>query len=486
VLDSSSFVEQLIHGFAANDDVVGLVLAEPPGAPCATFSQLDNTERLSARPGAIAFERPLWGRALEIPLGIEESPMADLAIGLQSIGPVQWRAAPVGRGGAPWLATAPDGRRGPDSLDINVPKPEDPSEAAMRHTVAHQKPRLPELTPGTVRRWKESEPWTPPQTQLLCRHLDLRTGLRKMSPDKESPEDHRLEYVLGCVHLFPAPGMSRLIHAEHSYRLVDHDVELSEGQYEMGYVEQEPFVQMVPLELRRVPDNGQEVLVAGAEDPLIYHSELVEVLGWIEGYPILPRARDILQTGPWRVVSLRRQVDYSTWRHGYRVVQPGEPVDGVELGSLRRDPGPETVELRRRSDGRLASELCTPGRASRDPRKIGRWIAEPLLADARISAQARGTGSRLRHVAFRAASRRLAEDEGEILGHLPRQLLPGCSTLYSTIHPVTGDQLVTRFPHEAEGAGYLIDGILGAIFDPSGTTGVAAPEEMPWARVLRR
>ena len=47
-----------------------------------------------------------------------------------------------------------------------------------------------------------------------------------------------------------------------------------------------------------------------------------------------------------------------------------------------------------------------------------------------------------------------------------RQSMPGCSTLYSTIHPVTGDQLVTRFPDEATDAGYVMDGILGAIFDP--------------------
>lgn len=484
-LEAVTFVEQLVHAFAANAGSAGLVLAESPDSPRAFFSQLDNTERLAARPGAIAFERPIWGHAPEIPLGIEESPMADLVVGLRTIGPVQWRVAPVGEGGAPWRADPPQGRHGPESLDINVPSPEDPSEAAMRHTVAHQKPRLPELTPGTVRRWKESEPWTPAQTQLLCRHLDLRTGLRRMSPDKDPLEDHRLEHVLGCVHLFPAPGMQRLVHAKHSYHLVEHQEKLAEGEYEMGYVEQEPFVLMVPLELRRVPDSGQEVLVAGADDPLIHGSELIEALGWIEAYPILPRARDILHTGPWAVVSLRLQVDYSTWRHSYRVGSPGEAVGGVELGSLRRYAGPGLVALRLRPDGRLTSELVTPGRASRDPRKIGRWLAEPLAADRQASTRMRGAASRLRHLARHSQSRRLTEDKGEILGYLPRQNMPGCSTLYSTIHPVTGDQLVTRSPQEATAAGYVMDGILGAIFDPPDATQVIPSEEMPWARVSR-
>jgi glycosyltransferase involved in cell wall biosynthesis len=482
--DRSTFVEQTIHAFSANTDSVGLVLAESPYSPRAFFSQLDNSERLAARPGAVAFERPIWGRAPEIPTGVEGSLIADLVVGLRTTGPVQWRVAPVGDGVAPWLVHPPEGRRGADALDINVPRPEDRSEAVMRHTVAHQKPRLPELTPGTVRRWDPSEPWTPPQTQLLCRHLDTKTGFRAVNVERKSPPGYEFERVLGCVRLFAAPGARRLVHAHHSFGLAEEGSELAEGEYELGYVEEQPLPMLEALELRRVPGTGQEILVAGAEDPLIYESEQLSVLGWIEACPILPRAGDILHTGPWGVVSLRRQVDYSTWTHGYQVGQPGEPGDGVELGSLHRYPGPGLVALRLRPDGRLASELCSPGRASRDPRKAGRWLAEPLVADSALSARMRGAASRLRHVARHSRSRRLIEEEGETLGYLPRRHMPGCSTLYSTIHPVTGDQLVTRVPHEATAAGYVMDGILGAIFDPP--DGAATPpEEMPWGRVSR-
>lgn len=482
VFDARSSVEQLIHAFYANPGVPAVAFADPPGLSRATFAQLDDTQRLFARPGAVAFERPLWGRVPDVPLGIEDSLMADLVIGLRMIGPMQWRVAPVGGEAEPWLY-ASGGPEGVEGLDVNVPVPADAAQAIMRHTIVHQKPRLPELTPDTVRRWKYSEIWTPPQTRLLCRHLNLKTGFRMMSPDPRSPADHRLEQVLGCTHLFPSPGNRRLIHASHSYKLGDAEDKLVEGEYDMGYVEQEAFVQMVALELRRVPDSGQEVLVAGADDPLIYNSEVIETLGWIDAYPILPRAADVLHTGPWAVVSLRRQVDYATWRHCYRVEPPGELVEGIELGSLCRHPGPGLVALRLRSDGRLASELCTPGRATRDPRRIGRWLAEPLRADAPPGARARGAGSRLRHLATDYGSRRLAEDEGEVLGHLPRQNMPGTSTLYSTIHPVTGDQLVTRSPEEATAAGYVMDGILGAIFDPPAAA--TPPEEMPWARISR-
>ena len=484
VLGSRSFVEQLVHAFVANDGSSAAVLAGAPGVTRVAFAQLDDRERLAAKPAAIAFERPLWGRGPEFRLGVEESLLADLVVGLRNIGPVQWRVAPVAGEGRPW--SEPGGPSdGEIAIDVNTPQPDDQAVAAMHHMVAHQPPRLPELTRDRVRRWKESEPWTPPQSRLLCRHLDLKTGFRTITPERRPIKGHRFERVLGCTHIFAAPGTSRLVHANHSYELTDEQGALPDGSFDMGYVEQQPLPLLEGLELRRIPGTGQEILVAGPDDPLIHNSEQVAFLGWIEACPILPRADDILHTGPWAVVSLARHVDRRTWRHRYAVDRPGELRDGVELGSLHRHPGPGAVALRLRSDGRVASELCSPGRASRDPRKIGRWLAEPLRAAGEENSAAAGTASRMRHLASDFRSRRLADDEGEVLGYLRRQLMPGCSTLYSTIHPVTGDQLVTRSPEEATAAGYVMDGILGAIFDPPDDAAVIPPEEMPWARVLR-
>lgn len=464
MLESPSFVEQLIHAFAANEGATAIVLADLPEIARPAFSQLDNAERLQAQPAAIAFERPLWGRVPEIPLGVDDSLLADLVVGLRVFGPAQWRVAPVIGGGAPWRQRVErEGRA--TTIDVNVPVPEDRADAAMRHMVVHQPPRLPELTPGTVRRWKQSDPWTPPQTRLLCRHLDLKTGFRMITPESKPPPGHRFERVLGCTQIFAAPGMSRLVHANHSFALIDEQGPLPNGHFDMGYVERQPLPLLEGLELRRVPETGQEILVAGPDDPLIYNSEQIAFLGWIEAYPILPRRQDILHTGPWAVVFLRRQVDRNGWGHRYRADPPADHVDGIQLGSLHRHDGPGAVALRLRSDGRLASELVNPGRASRDPRKIGRWVAEPLRAED-AGGRAVGATSRLRHLASNFRGRRLAEEEGEVLGYLRRQNMPGCSTLYSTIHPVTGDQLVTRFPQEATDAGYVMDGILGAIFDP--------------------
>jgi glycosyltransferase involved in cell wall biosynthesis len=485
VLKPSSFVEQLIHAFAANREVSAVVLADAPGISRQVLSQLDDRERLLARPAAVAFERPRWGRVPEIRLAVEDSPLADLAVGLQAMGPVQWRLATVAGGGEPWLGYPADRPQGSE-LDLNLPRSKPGSEIAMRHMLAHQAPLLPELTPGTVRRWDPEEPWTPPQTHLLCRHLDPKTGLRAVNVERRSPPGYEFERILCCARLFPAPGAQRLVHADHSFKLTDEQAELAEGEYELGYVEEQPLPMLEALELRRVPGNGQEILVCGAEDPLTYDSERIAILGWTEAHPILPRAEDILHTGPWAVDSLRRQVDRGSWRHSYRVDSSDEAPDGEPVGSLQRHAGPGLVALRLRPDGRLSSELCTPGRASRDPRKVGRWLAEPLVFGRDVAARVKGTQARLRHLALRARTRRPIDEDGVILGYLRRQNGPGSSTLYSTVHPVTGDQLVTRFPQRAVELGYVLDGVLGSILDPSeGDAKTAPSRDLPWGRLQR-
>ena len=60
----------------------------------------------------------------------------------------------------------------------------------------------------------------------------------------------------------------------------------------------------------------------------------------------------------------------------------------------------------------------------------------------------------------------MSADEGEVLGWVRQEPIPGCSLLYSTVHPFTGDQLVTRSLEEATALGYVLDGMLGAIVDP--------------------
>jgi len=465
LLEMSSFVERLIHGFAANPGVPTTVLAESPNPPRHLLSQLDDRQRREAEPAAVAFERPPSARMAEVATGVEDSLLADLVVGLQMRGPVQWRIAPAGSTGTSLLAERAGRERPGTTLDLNRPGGSDEAEAATLEMLGHQDAWLPELTPGTVRRWDEGEEWTPPRTKRLYRHVDLQMGLRMVSEDSEPPPRYTLERSLGAVHLFPAPGLRRLVLANHGFEMTDEEGELPEGHYGLGYLEQQPLPQLEGLELRRVPDSGQRVLVAGPDDPLLYGAEPIEGLGFIEPIPILPRARDVIHKGPWRLTELRRHAE-DPWRHRYSAGGGGDAED-FRLGFLYGHGGPGLVALRVRDDGRLVSDLMRPSRPLRHPARIGLWAARRLLATRRGQAGPHmGATVRLGHLLRSPRTRRLSADEGVVLGWLRRDAVPGSSHLFSAVHPLTGDQLVTRSPEEAERLGYLLDGVLGMIVDP--------------------
>jgi Glycosyl transferase family 2 len=482
VLENVSFVEQLLYGFRSREKrTFAIALGSTPGTARHAFAQLDDDERLAAQPVGIAFERLPSTRFPKLTLAEGRSALADLAVGLQANGFVQWRHAAVDAAnpGQEGDATAPAGPS--TQLDLNDRQAGDRPRAAMRGLVFHQPPRLPELTPGTVRRWEQLEGWIPSGTQPLCRHVDFNEIGRIVSNDREPPAGYELEFDLGAIQTFAAPGTRRLIYADNSFELCDDQDALDEGCDSLGYVEEEPLPLLVPLELRQMPETDRHVLVAGPEDPLFEIAEPVAALGWIEPFPTPPRdgAR---HHGPWGVTALRRYADRASWRHLYRAGGSGEEPDGVMLGSLYPDPDEDLVALQLRPDGRLASGETRPGRASRDPRKIGSWVAATADAGGRSRSPA-GAQRRLRHLARNFNSRKLVDGEGATLGWLRREDSPGCGALFSTTHPVTGDQLVTRFAQSAMDLGYLVDGVLGYILVAGACDEAGEESKMtPWAR----
>ena len=129
-----------------------------------------------------------------------------------------------------------------------------------------------------------------------------------------------------------------------------------------------------------------------------------------------------------------------------------------------RSGGGRRIALRLREDGRLETDGVRPGRASRDPRKLFRWIAAPahpneprLFGSARLG--------RARHLIRRFGDRRLSKGGGAPIGWLRGAGGPSCRPIFSASHPVTGDQLLTCSPDEALAHGYFLDGDLGFILD---------------------
>lgn len=481
MLQNVSFVEQLLYGFRSHERTFAIALGTTPGTARHAFAQLDDAERLAARPVGIAFERLPSTRFPKLTLAEGRSALTDLAVGLQGNGSIQWRHAAVTAAGPDLERSTAMPAGSPIQLDLNDRQAGDKPRAAMRGMVFHQPPRLPELTPGTVRRWEQLEGWIPSGTQPLCRHVDFNDIGRIVSNDREPPAGYELEFDLGAIHMFAAPATQRLIYADNSFELCDDQNALDEGRDSLGYVEEQPLPLLLPLELRRMPETDRHVLVAGPEDPLFDIAEPVAALGWIEPFPILPR-HGARYHGPWGVTALRRYADHASWRHLYRAGGSGEEPDAVMLGSLHPDPDEGLVALQLRPDGRLASGETRPGRASRDPRKIGSWVAASADPGGRLRSPA-SAQRRLRHLARNFNSRKLADGDGATLGWLRREDAPGCSALFSTTHPVTGDQLVTRFAQSAMDLGYLVDGVLGYILVAG--AGDEADEESrmtPWAR----
>ena len=452
-LRNRSFAEHTIYSFQMRGPRFILALGRVPGLERPSLSQLDDSERQAAEPVGIAFERRAAVAPPDAELGGREPLLAEIVLSLQTTQTFQWRYVPdVGR-----PASAAGDHAG--TLRLGFDRSIDKSEFATLDLIAHELPRLTELTSGGARRWEETSGWTPPGTRQLCRHVAHDGRHRIIANHRYSPPGYSLEFDLGAIYLDAFPGMRRLVHANHSFELVDDQNKLDESRHALGYVGQQPLPQLDRLELRAMPESGEKILVAGERDPLYETTEPLGEFGWIEAFPLNPQD-ELTNTAPWRAIPLRRHAGDDGRRHRYSAGADG----GVELGSLFPYPGEELVALHLRSDGRLASDLARPGRASRDPRRVARWIAE--TTEDGTGAPARETGARLRHLAATARSRRLIEDSGTVLGGLRRNGGPDLYPLFSTTHPVTGDQLVTCAPLAAIARGYLQDGVLGYLHVP--------------------
>ncbi len=449
-LDNRTFIEHTLYGFMAKRAQHLVALGRIADSERHGLTRLGDEARQGAHPVGIAFERRAALHLRDIELGDGE-PVVELVLHFQVDSLVEWRLAPAHDRGQTEPGFAERERR---RVRLDFDRSLERSEFATRDLIAHALPRLPELTPGTARRWEDTAGWTPPGTKHLCRHVSDDGKRRMIANHRYSPPGYTIEFDLGAIHNDASPGMRRLVYAEESFELIDDQNMLDEDRDPLGYVEQEPLPQMERLELRRLPETGQTVLVAGSEDPLFEAGEHVADFGWIEPFPLNPRPV-LDETAPWGAVELRREDAAGGLRHRYA---RGEG-EGDLLGLLFPGGGEELVELRLRGDGRLVSELAQPGRASRDPRKLARWLA----ASPAPGSEGASTRERLAFLAGNYRQRRQAEDGGTVLGGLRRSGGPNLYPLFSTTHPATGDQFVTCEPKAALARGYLLDGVLGYI-----------------------
>jgi hypothetical protein len=182
-------------------------------------------------------------------------------------------------------------------------------------------------------------------------------------------------------------------------------------------------------------------------------------------------------------VGLVRVLDEERARHVYSAgwVERGLLVG--ELGSLHQsDPG-DSIPLWIRDDGAVVTSSYEPARAAPSARARLRWALAPLAWR-----DVRGFWRRAGAVPRRLFHRTHPPGPGsatgrEFAGFLHPEQGPDRVPLYSALHPITGDQLLTNWRWEAVDLGYgepVVLGYLDARASLTGRLGTSRPH-LPWA-----
>jgi glycosyltransferase involved in cell wall biosynthesis len=347
---------------------------------------------------------------------------------------------------------------------------------------------------ASVDRWGATPTWVPPASAVLVR--SQRFGFEEWAVTSTSapPEGYMPEHCLGIVHLAAFQGTRRIKRdIEHGYRAIAIGGEPTADEMEesLGYVDEVAFSMLEPLLVCHHVRTGAPVLICGEDDPLrgAVAWPPLAVLGYIDRLPINPR---VVPTSPPTRAWLRgllRSVDPVARRHriALNVAQVGDTP--WELGALLdRDPG-GGIAAWVDAEGRLHTDNYAPTRHPFDVRRTLRWIGAPASwrgfgrAQARARAIARRGVEALRHTAVRPGIAVPAPPGQSSRAWLLPEPGPDRCPLFSAVHPVTADQLVTRDPSEARELGYGSVQILGYALALAPVTGTLRRPGfgVPWA-----
>jgi D-inositol-3-phosphate glycosyltransferase len=186
---------------------------------------------------------------------------------------------------------------------------------------------------------------------------------------------------------------------------------------------------------------------------------------------------------------LVRAIDARTWRHVYSVGEPA--AEGLretsELGALVAREGPGLVALHLETDGRLVTETYDATARRPRPLRSVRWMLAPLAWPdvGGLSNRVRRVLARVRRFLRRpwAPRRQAPARGGPPAGYLYAADGPARLPLFSAIHPITGDQLLSTRNREAAVLGYSDAARLGYLVAAAPLTGVLGWRRalVPWA-----
>lgn len=158
-----------------------------------------------------------------------------------------------------------------------------------------------------------------------------------------------------------------------------------------------------------------------------------------------------------------------------------------ELGALVREPADGLISVWITPEGQLATDRYEPGSSELDMRVCLRWVLAPVRWRELVSLQVCAreivirTSDALR--AVRRSARPMLSRPPAPAGYLHPRAADERLPLYSSLHPVNGDQLLSTRESEAGTLGYcapMLLGFLEAAAPVSGRLGGSSPT-IPWA-----
>lgn len=330
--------------------------------------------------------------------------------------------------------------------------------------ILHYVPHLPAISPDAATWRNQATPWLPPESMVLVRHRDTTTGLHVHTNDRISPAGCVIEYDLGAVSTIPVPGTHELssigtgLDIRYEGRLLGDQPETDPQRTVLGHLEVAPLPLLTPIELARHPDTGQLLLLSGENDPLRGHAEVVAFLGWAEPVPLLPHELRVEQPTQ-DLAGLTVSIDQQKRRHRYAVTEraPGEFLG--ELGGLLTEPiEGETRELVMNGDGLVyVSGGTPPAPSDTTATERFRWALAPLRWNgvAPLRSRMRAVARRTHYVLTGSDPVTQASvGSTRSIGHVFVERDVTRRPLYSTIHPITADQLLVTDQWEAVRLGY--------------------------------
>jgi hypothetical protein len=341
---------------------------------------------------------------------------------------------------------------------------------------------------GAAMRRSDSAFWYPPLSRLVFRHRRL-DGEERLHSLGEPPPGFALEHVLGAVQVSSPPGTAKLYAtAGGSFltsALPDVAALIGPDDRYLGSLEMVGFLGLDGLSLGVMYATGQHVLVAGRDDPLFANVEVRAELGWLEPVPLRPRnfpGRD----STFGLVGLCRSLDLDARRHRYGL---GEMPTGVpigELGSLHLEAQDGSIPLWLTPDGWLTGSGRNVAGAA-DLRQLAHWTAAPAAwrGFGRRAARARSVARRASDAShlLRGPASRVSTAASTLAGYGYSEQRPGRVPLYAAWHRVTGDELLTPYPLEAQDMGYEELELLAWINQRTPVTGEPGLRRLavPWA-----